>query len=141
MLDVQHAEAVLRDRLGSYGLNVELGCQLGGFIQAASRAVANVTHEGLSEGIQARYLVGCDGGHSTVRKCAGISFLGETWDDEHFLLANVSVSGLDTSFSYTWGNLSGEGLTLQWMSHSTTWFFSAPVSPDDPPTPPTPTLA
>ena len=140
MLNQQHTEAVLRERLASYGLNVELGCQLVGFIQAASRVVANVTHEGLSEGIQARYLVGCDGGHSTVRKCAGISFLGETWDEEHFLLANVSVSGLDTSFSYTWGNLSGEGLTLQWMSHSNTWFFSAPVSPDERATLPTPTL-
>src|SRR5258708_5910784 len=140
MLNQQHTEAVLRERLASYGLNVELGCQLVGFIQAASRVVANVTHEGLSEGIEARYLVGCDGGHSTVGKCAGISFLGETWDDEHFLLAKVSVSGLDTSFSYTWGNLSGEGLTLQWMSHSNTWFFSAPVSPDERATLPTPTL-
>jgi 2-polyprenyl-6-methoxyphenol hydroxylase-like FAD-dependent oxidoreductase len=140
MINQQHTEAVLRERLASYGLNVELGCQLVGFTQDADSVVANVTHAGKSEEIQARYLVGCDGGHSTVRKCAGISFLGETWDEEHFLLANVSVSGLDTSFSYTWGNLSGEGLTLQWMSHSNTWFFSAPVSPDEHATLPTPTL-
>jgi 2-polyprenyl-6-methoxyphenol hydroxylase-like FAD-dependent oxidoreductase len=65
-----------------------------------------------------------------VRKAADISFLGETWDEEHFLLGNVSVSGLDTHFTHTWGTLNG-GLTLQWMSHSTTWFFVAPIAPDE----------
>jgi len=140
MLNQQHTEAVLRERLASYGLNVELNCQLVGFIQDAERVVAKVAHAGQSEEIQARYLVGCDGGHSTVRKCAGISFLGETWDEEHFLLANVSVSGLDTHYSYSWGNLTGEGLILNWMSHSNTWFFSAPVSPDEHGSSPTPTL-
>jgi len=29
-------------------------------------------------------------------------FVGETWDEEHFLLGNVSVSGLDTNFAYAW---------------------------------------
>ncbi len=140
MLNQQHTEAKLRERLVSYGLNVELGCQLVSFTQDAECVVAKVAHAGQSAEIQARYLVGCDGGHSTVRKCAGISFLGETWDEEHFLLANVSVSGLDTHYSHTWGNLTGEGLTLQWMSHSNTWFFSATVSPDEHATLPIPTL-
>src|SRR5215467_15045693 len=139
LINQEHTEAVLRARLASFGRQVELGTQLVSFTQEAERVVAQVTHAGQSEAIQARYLVGCDGGHSTVRKSAGISFLGETWDEEHFLLGNVSVSGLDTHFTHTWGNLNG-GLTLQWMSHSNTWFFSAPIAPDEQVLLPSPTL-
>ena len=140
MLNQQHTEAVLRKRLASYGLNVELGCQLIDFTQGAERVVAKVAHAGQNEEIQARYLVGCDGGHSIVRKGAGIAFLGETWDEERFLLANVSVSGLDPNYSHTWENPTKGGLMLNWMSHSNTWFFIAPISPDEHGVLPTPTL-
>jgi 2-polyprenyl-6-methoxyphenol hydroxylase-like FAD-dependent oxidoreductase len=140
MISQEHTEAVLRQRLASYGLQVELGTQLVSFKEDAERVVAQVTHAGKSEEIQTRYLVGCDGGHSTVRKTAGFSFLGEVWDQEHFLLGNVSVSGLDTHFTHNWGNLNG-GLTLQWMSHSNTWFFSAPIVPDEQGSLPPATLA
>jgi 2-polyprenyl-6-methoxyphenol hydroxylase-like FAD-dependent oxidoreductase len=139
MISQEHTEAVLRARLASYDRQVELGTQLVSFTQNAERVVAQVRHAGQDEEIQARYLVGCDGGHSTVRKAAGISFLGETWDEEHFLLGNISVSGLDTHFSHTWGTLNG-GLTLQWMSHSNTWFFSASIAPDEQGSVPPPTL-
>jgi 2-polyprenyl-6-methoxyphenol hydroxylase-like FAD-dependent oxidoreductase len=130
MINQEHTEAVLRARLASFGRQVELDTQLVSFTQDAERVVAQVTHVGQSEAIQARYLVGCDGGHSTVRKIAGISFVGETWDEEHFLLGNVGVNGLDTAFAYTWSSLNG-GLTLQWMSHSHVWFFSAPLTMEE----------
>jgi 2-polyprenyl-6-methoxyphenol hydroxylase-like FAD-dependent oxidoreductase len=140
MINQEHTEAVLREHLGSYGLHVELDCKLIGFTQNAERVVAQVTHAGQGEEIQTRYLVGCDGGRSTVRKETGISFLGETWDEEHFLLANVSTSGLDPNYAHTWGNTTRGGLTLNWMSHSNTWFFIAPVAPDEHETLPNPTL-
>src|SRR5579859_2693966 len=130
MINQEHTEAVLRARLASFGQLVELDTQLVSFTQDAERVVAQVTHAGQSEAIQARYLVGCDGGHSTVRKIARISFVGETWDEEHFLLGNVGVNGLDTNFAYTWNHLNG-GLTLQWMSHSQVWFFSAPLAVEE----------
>jgi 2-polyprenyl-6-methoxyphenol hydroxylase-like FAD-dependent oxidoreductase len=140
MISQEHTEAVLRARLASYGRQVELGTQLVSFTQNVRRVVAQVRHAGQDEEIQASFLVGCDGGHSTVRKAAGISFLGETWDEEHFLLGNVSVSGLDIHFTHTWGNPLNGGLTLQWMSHSTTWFFNAPVAPDEQGSLPPPTI-
>ena len=140
MINQEHTEALLRARLASYGRQVELGTQLVSFTQDAERVVAQVTHAGQSEEIQARYLVGCDGGHSTVRKTAGFSFLGETWDEEHFIAANVSASGLDTAFSYTWANMFAGGLTMNWMSHSNVWFLSASVVPDKHGELPAPTL-
>ncbi|HZR39334.1 MAG TPA: FAD-dependent oxidoreductase [Ktedonobacteraceae bacterium] len=140
MLSQSHTEAVLRERLAWYGLHVELGCQLVGFTQNAESVVASVTHDGVSEEIQARYLVGCDGGRSTVRKVAGIAFLGETWEEEHHIIANLSVSGLDPHYSHTWGNPLAGGLALQWMGHSQVWFFSASVAPDEHGEFPAPTL-
>jgi 2-polyprenyl-6-methoxyphenol hydroxylase-like FAD-dependent oxidoreductase len=139
MISQEHTETVLRARLASYDRQVALDTQLVSFTQDADRVVAQVRHAGQDEEIRAHYLVGCDGGHSTVRKDSGISFLGETWDEEHFLLGNISVSGLDTHFTHTWGDLNG-GLTLQWMSHSNTWFFSAPIAPDEQGLLPSPTL-
>jgi len=139
MISQEHTEAVLRARLASHGRQVELDTQLVSFTQNAERVVLQIRQAGQDEEIQTRYLVGCDGGHSTVRKAADISFLGETWDEEHFLLGNVSVSGLDTHFTHTWGTLNG-GLTLQWMSHSNTWFFSASIAPDEQGSLPPPTL-
>jgi 2-polyprenyl-6-methoxyphenol hydroxylase-like FAD-dependent oxidoreductase len=128
MINQEHTEAVLRQQLTPYGRQIELGTPLVGFIQDAEHVVAQVTRAGKSEEIPAGYLVGCDGGRGTVRKAAGIPFLGETWDEEHFLLGNVSVTGLDTHYSYSWGGL---GLTLQWMSHTNTWFFAASLSGDE----------
>jgi 3-(3-hydroxy-phenyl)propionate hydroxylase/6-hydroxy-3-succinoylpyridine 3-monooxygenase len=44
--------------------------------------------EGADEPIRARWLVGADGGGSTVRKAAGLSFDGITWP-ERFIATNV----------------------------------------------------
>jgi 2-polyprenyl-6-methoxyphenol hydroxylase-like FAD-dependent oxidoreductase len=68
MINQEHTEAVLREHLASYGLHVELDCQLVGFTQDAERVVAQVTHVGQGKEIQTRYLMGCDGGRSAVRK-------------------------------------------------------------------------
>ncbi len=131
MINQEHTEAVLRERLASFGQQVEFGTQLVSFTQEAEIVVTNVTQAGQNEEIHARYLVGSDGGHSIVRKAAGFSFLGETWDQEHFLLANLQVSGLDTHFSHNWGNMLDGGMTLIWMSHSNIWFLSATIAPDE----------
>lgn len=131
MINQEHTEAMLRERLASFGQQVEFGTQLVNFAQEAGIVVANVTHAGQNEEIHTRYLVGSDGGHSTVRKAAGFSFLGEAWDQEHFLLANLQVSGLDTNFSHNWGSMLDRGITLSWMSHSNIWFLIATIASDE----------
>jgi 2-polyprenyl-6-methoxyphenol hydroxylase-like FAD-dependent oxidoreductase len=125
----QYTEAVLRERLASYGISVELDSVLIDFTQHTDSVVACVQHAGQREEIQALYLVGCDGGKSTVRTCAGISFLGETWEKQFMLFGNLSVSGLDPSFWYMW---TGQpGVTLNPMPRSHTWFFTTPLVPDE----------
>jgi 2-polyprenyl-6-methoxyphenol hydroxylase-like FAD-dependent oxidoreductase len=123
----QYTEAVLRERLGSYGISVELDSRLSGFTQYADEVVASVQHAGQDEEVRARYLVGCDGGNSTVRKGAGISFLGETWEEHRMLFGNLNVSGIDPSFAHIWPS---QSVTLSLMPRSNTWFFTTPFAPD-----------
>lgn len=128
MVSQQFTDAVLRERLASFGVEVEQDCQLIGFTQDCEQIIAEVRQAGKREVIEARYLVGCDGGASTVRKCAMIPFLGETWDEEtSYLLGNLSVSGLDKGFWHTWTDPNWGYISLQPMLKAATWLFAATV--------------
>jgi 2-polyprenyl-6-methoxyphenol hydroxylase-like FAD-dependent oxidoreductase len=86
-------EAVLGDYLASVGGAIERGVEL---IDARAEigGVRCVLHhlEGGEEHVRARYLVGCDGAHSTVRKQAGIPFEGDAYLQD-FMLGDVEVDG------------------------------------------------
>ena len=53
--------------------------------------------------IEARYLVGCDGGHSTVRKLLGIPFEGQT-NEEQMMSAATSRRTASTAATGTSGS-------------------------------------
>jgi len=128
----QNTEAVLREYLESHGVQVELNCQLVDFSQNEEGVIASVLRAGQREEIQARYLVGCDGGHSTVRTCAGIGFAGKTGEDEYGIVGNVSISGVDPMFGI-WvdpDRPSGFLLMLDQI-HDDTWFFTGILLPDE----------
>jgi 2-polyprenyl-6-methoxyphenol hydroxylase-like FAD-dependent oxidoreductase len=59
------------------GVTVRFGCELIAFTQDASSVTAVVQANDAAETIRAPYLVGCDGGSSTVRKLLGIPLQGE----------------------------------------------------------------
>jgi 2-polyprenyl-6-methoxyphenol hydroxylase-like FAD-dependent oxidoreductase len=141
LISQEHTEAVLREKLASYGIYVEMDCTLTGFTQHTRSVVAEVIHGGQSETIEACYLVGCDGGHSVVRKCADISFLGETWIDECNLFGNVNVDGLDANYWYFWTDPAWGLFALNPMIHSNGWFFAASLHPDESGAFPPPTVA
>lgn len=58
-------------------INVCYGCELIAFTQDAHSVTAQVKCGGQSTTVRARYLVGCDGGSSIVRKSLGIKLAGE----------------------------------------------------------------
>ncbi|AHI01966.1 FAD-dependent monooxygenase [Kutzneria albida] len=67
-----HTERLLAERAGELGVRVERGWRLTGLAQDAD----GVTAQAGDRCLRARYLVGCDGGRSTVRKTAGFAFPG-----------------------------------------------------------------
>ena len=82
-------ESVLLHRLRELGGQVLRPRQLVGLTQDPSCATATLD-DGRS--LRARYVVGADGMHSTVRERAGIAFSGGSYG-ESFLLADVRLSG------------------------------------------------
>ncbi|MEV4256486.1 rifampin monooxygenase [Spirillospora sp. NPDC049652] len=67
-------ERLLAERAAELGAEVRRGCELAGLSQDGDGVTAE-----LADGtrLRSRYLVGCDGGRSTVRKLLGIGFPGE----------------------------------------------------------------
>ncbi|GAA2811420.1 FAD-dependent monooxygenase [Saccharopolyspora taberi] len=84
-------EQVLEERALELGADVRRGHELVGFEQDADGVTAEVRGpDGVVE-FRARYLVGCDGGRSTVRKLAGIGFPGVTTVDSVSRSAQVTI--------------------------------------------------
>ena len=71
-VEMEHLERVLADHALSLGVEIRRGRGVDGF--QASDDEVNV-HTG-DERIRTRWLVGCDGGRSTVRKQGGLEFAG-----------------------------------------------------------------
>ncbi|MEH0845101.1 FAD-dependent oxidoreductase [Micromonospora sp. CPCC 205711] len=81
-------EAVLADRLTALGGRVLRPYEMSGLDRGGVGAVVRFTD---GSTVRARWVVGADGMHSTVRELAGIDFPGPTGDGESFLLADVRV--------------------------------------------------
>lgn len=75
-------EAVLRRKLATLpNVELRLGVTATAVEQSAEGVRATVTSErGETETLEADYLIGCDGGHSIVRKAAGITRTGTEYD-------------------------------------------------------------
>lgn len=99
MVGQARTEAILRERLHALGGAVEFGTALATFTQ--DQAGVEVT---LSTGERARadFLVGCDGGHSTVRKALGLQLQGEALDDKPALVADLEIEGLERQHWHIW---------------------------------------
>lgn len=100
-------ERILRDRLATFGTHVELGTELVGFEQSADGVTVTLTGPAGTERVVVDYLIGCDGGHSAVRKALGIEFAGETADTAAMIIADLEVAGLPDDRWYMWMGESG----------------------------------
>jgi 2-polyprenyl-6-methoxyphenol hydroxylase-like FAD-dependent oxidoreductase len=100
-------EEALRDRLEQLGGRVEYGTELTGFTQAETAVSAILACGDDAHTIEAKWLVGCDGGKSAVRHAADIPFQGETFETYRMLVADVHVSGLDRDHWHMWRSPEG----------------------------------
>lgn len=94
-------EGVLRDRLAELGVTVEFGTELVGFEDKEQAVEAVLRSDDCSEIVLASYLVGADGGSSTVRKSLGIGFPGETLP-VRAVVADLALEGLGRDVWHTW---------------------------------------
>jgi 2-polyprenyl-6-methoxyphenol hydroxylase-like FAD-dependent oxidoreductase len=86
-------EAVLGDRLAAGGARVERTVELAAFTADPDGVTCTLRHaDGRTEQVHARYLAGCDGAGSTVRRGAAIPFAGGAYP-QTFALADLEVDG------------------------------------------------
>ncbi len=84
-------ERLLARHLGRYGIAVERGTGLQALDQDDSGAVVQLKkQDGRAEEARFRYVVGCDGAHSTVRHALGIAFEGDAYP-AMFMLGDVHI--------------------------------------------------
>jgi len=119
-LSQAETEAILDQHLTDNGVIVERGVELAGLDQDAHQVVCTLEHpDGGTEQIEARYVVGCDGAHSSVRRHAGIDFTGSAYP-QTFVLADLAVDGLDPGAAHVY--LSRAGLLFFFpLGHPAPW--------------------
>ncbi|MEV4106576.1 FAD-dependent monooxygenase [Nonomuraea sp. NPDC049695] len=123
-------EQILRDRLAELGHQVEFGVELTGFEQDDKGVTA---HLSTGERVECAYLVGADGGRSTVRKQLGVGFAGETYESERMLLADIRTGDLDREHWHVWGSMAEQTLYFSICPLPNTDVFQlvAPYTGDD----------
>jgi 2-polyprenyl-6-methoxyphenol hydroxylase-like FAD-dependent oxidoreductase len=93
MLPQCDTERILNEHLARAGIAVERPVELVDFIDDGARVLARLRHPtGRDEIVQASWLVGCDGAHSTVRKQLKIEFAGQ-FESNDWMLADVRLAG------------------------------------------------
>jgi 3-(3-hydroxy-phenyl)propionate hydroxylase len=92
-------EAALREKLaGSDSVEFWPAASLAGYEQDADGVTADIERGGETIRLRAKYLVGTDGGRSTVRKVAGVGMTGATAPSK-WLVVDVADDELDAPYS------------------------------------------
>jgi 2-polyprenyl-6-methoxyphenol hydroxylase-like FAD-dependent oxidoreductase len=88
----QHdTERILTGELSKRGVEIERGRTLVDLTQDGEAVTVSLRGEdGSIDTVRCRWVIGCDGAHSAVRKAAGIPFTGSTYRDE-FIMADAEL--------------------------------------------------
>lgn len=99
MLPQWRTQELLHERLGALGGGVDFRTGVDGLDQDADGVTVR-----LDDGstVRASYVVGCDGGRSTVRRALGIPMHGETVDPAPIVVADVRIAGLGREHWHVW---------------------------------------
>ncbi|MFC1419427.1 FAD-dependent monooxygenase [Streptacidiphilus cavernicola] len=109
MLPQWRTGEILRERLAELGGRPEPGTELVGFEQDPAGVTALLRTAAGEQRVRADYLVGTDGGRSTVRRLSGIGFAGETREDQRMVVADLRVEGVDREHWHIWQTEDAEG--------------------------------
>ncbi|KAJ7479273.1 FAD binding domain-containing protein, partial [Mycena latifolia] len=101
-------EEILRDHLQKLSCSVELATELRSFEQSPDYVVANIVKTDTdgkekAESTKFDWLVGVDGARGIVRKQLGLSFLGETHEEQHIALGDIVIEeGINPGLWHMW---------------------------------------
>jgi len=90
ILPQHETESILARRAKSLGVDIEWSSAVLGGNQTSNSVEIIVKHAGAISSRHAKYVVGCDGGHSAIRKAVGGSFKGSD-PLSHWLVGDVQL--------------------------------------------------
>ncbi len=94
LIQQSETERLLEDHLADLGARVERQVELKTFEQSSDGVTCTLAHaDGSEEKVEASWLIGCDGAHSTVRHQLGMSFEGSSMLND-FILADLHIDGM-----------------------------------------------
>jgi len=123
----QHrTEGILRQRLAQLGGQVEFGTA---FEQVSANEGGVQVRLSTGELVTAQYLIGCDGGHSAVRKALGLALHGETLDSKAAFVADLNVEELDHTDWHIWPFARGGSIGLCPLPEASLFQMMSPGEP------------
>ncbi|OAB40908.1 FAD-binding monooxygenase [Paenibacillus macquariensis subsp. defensor] len=130
LLPQHRNDAILHRLLDRLGLRIEFDTAVESFEQDTD-GVTTMLSSG--EKVCSRYLVGADGGSSTVRKSAGIRFVGETDDSDRTLIIDGTIDGLSRNRWHMWPPKQGKSVGACPLPHSDQFQIMIRLKPDETP--------
>jgi 2-polyprenyl-6-methoxyphenol hydroxylase-like FAD-dependent oxidoreductase len=121
-------EAILRERLAELGGQVEFGTSFESVEQDQQWATV---HLPTGESLRAKYVVGCDGGHSVVRKTLGLALKGEKLSDKLPFVADIEIPDLDHTVWHIWPLAKGGPIALCPLAEESLFQMTSPRTPEN----------
>lgn len=112
------------------GLNIEYGIAVADFEQDSDSVIATLSS---GEKVRCKYLVGADGGSSTVRKAAGIGFVGETDESDKWIIVDGKVDKLSRKRWHMYPRTHGRTVAICALPHSDLFQIMIRLIPDETP--------
>ncbi|MFD4563203.1 FAD-dependent monooxygenase [Streptomyces sp. NPDC058467] len=103
LLPQSSTTAILREAVEAHSVRIGFGLGVEKVEQDAQSVTALLSN---GERVRSRYLVGADGGGSTVRKSCGIRFEGTTDESDRMIIADGAIDGLSRDRWHVWPHLS-----------------------------------
>lgn len=110
IIEQVRTEEVLREAVARLGVEIEWGVAVEDLAQEGDRVTVTLRHAGGDERATVPWLIGCDGGHSTVRRRLGLTLIGES--SETWMLADAPVSTELPPDSIYWIQSAGQALMM-----------------------------
>jgi 2-polyprenyl-6-methoxyphenol hydroxylase-like FAD-dependent oxidoreductase len=118
---------LLRERLASFGFRPEYGVALQSFEQDAGNVISTVLGPTGEEQVRSDFLVGCDGGHSLVRKTLVLPLIGDDLEGPPAVMGDVEIEGLDRTLWHVWTFSKNCLLTLCPLPSTSSFQLAAPL--------------
>ncbi|MCU1411166.1 MAG: FAD-binding monooxygenase [Rhodoglobus sp.] len=128
LLPQSRTDAVLHRALARVGMIPEFGAALERFEQDETGVTS---HLSTGETVRSRYLVGADGGGSTVRRGAGITFTGSTDSDDRTLIVDASIDGLSRRYWHMWPKSGGRAVAACPLPHGDQFQLMMRLTPEE----------